>query len=59
VVPKTQELIDDLRDQLRSLDLAIATFERLAAMREQEEPVRPKKAKIKKMTRSRPPSTPR
>jgi hypothetical protein len=58
VVPlKTQELIDDLRDQLRSLDLAIATFERLAALREQEEPVRPKKPVLRKTRRSRPSST--
>ena len=50
VPQKTQDLINDLRDQLRSLDLAIATFERLAALREQQEPVRPKKAKLKKPT---------
>jgi hypothetical protein len=57
VVPlKTQELIDDLRDQLRSLDLAIATFERLASLREQQEPVRPKKPKLKKASRARPSS---
>jgi hypothetical protein len=57
VVPqKTQTLIQDLREQLRALDLAIATFERLASLREQQEPGRQnqKKPKMKKSARTRP-----
>jgi hypothetical protein len=54
VPPNTQELIDELRDQLRALDLAIATFERLAALREQQDPPPPKKQKIRKTARARP-----
>jgi hypothetical protein len=56
---KTQNLIDDLREQLRALDLAIATFERLASLREEQEPVRQKKPKSKKSARARPSPPPR
>jgi hypothetical protein len=54
VPPNTQNLINDLRERLRALDLAIATFERLASLREQEEPVRQRKPKPGKTARSRP-----
>jgi len=60
VVPqKTQTLIQDLREQLRALDLAIATFERLASIREQQETSREKKPKVKKTARTRPAPPPR
>jgi hypothetical protein len=60
VVPqKTQTLIQDLREQLRALDLAIATFERLASIREQQETSREKKPKMKKTARTRPAPPPR
>ena len=46
-------------EQLRALDLAIATFERLASIREQQETSREKKPKMKKTPRTRPAPPPR
>jgi hypothetical protein len=53
VPPKTRDLIRGLREELRALDLAIATFERLAALREEQEECRKPKPPLRKAARPR------
>jgi hypothetical protein len=53
VPPKTSDLIRGLRDELRALDLAIATFERLAALREEQEEEPKPKRPLRKVIRPR------
>jgi hypothetical protein len=51
VPPKTRDLLRGLREELRALDLAIATFERLAALREEQEEDRKPKPPLRKAVR--------